>query len=227
MTKENLPSETALGRRLHAGHEFLPPGVSAAFLARAVARELNRVEEVSGSDELSEVDANELLRLPAGSRGATRYHRFVFRVLSLAFSGSLRNGRIETPRFAGRKRIDITFDNGASHGFFAELKPKYGVNAPLVLCECKNYSSDPANPELDQLSGRLLRARLSFGMLICRNVKNRKDTTARCHDYLEKGEYLLALDDADVSEIIRCAARRDDVGVSGILHTRLGETLLG
>ena len=55
----------------------------------------------------------------------------------------------------GRKRIDIIAANTSHCGFFFDICMKYQLRAPKIIIECKNYSSDIENPELDQLAGRL------------------------------------------------------------------------
>ena len=54
----------------------------------------------------------------------------------------------------GRKRIDIVYTNAARDGFFYRLHTSHQVVLTYIMVECKNYSSDIGNPELDQLGGR-------------------------------------------------------------------------
>lgn len=80
-----------------------------------------------------------------------------------------------------RKRIDITYQNAAKNGFF-EFLVNNNIPCPFVICECKNYSEDPKNPELDQLSGRFSPRRGRFGILICRKVEDKSLMAKRCKD---------------------------------------------
>lgn len=62
------------------------------------------------------------------------------RLLSALFASELSSPQIETKIAGGLKRIDITYVNGATDGFFSWLKQSY--NAPFVMIECKNYGGD-------------------------------------------------------------------------------------
>ena len=70
----------------------------------------------------------------------------------------------------GRKRIDIVFNNIAEVGFFHVLERTYNVPCRLIIVECKNYSKDVQNPELDQIAGRFSPNRGKFGIICCRSV---------------------------------------------------------
>ena len=111
------------------------------------------ISEVSGAkephwDELLSVITN----TPSGASAADAYHKAVEKLLSALFYPSLSMARMKFPIHNGRKRIDLTYTNSAAEGFFHWLSRHYP--APYLYIKCKNYSSDPANPELDQLGGR-------------------------------------------------------------------------
>ena len=93
--------------------------------------------------------------------------------------------------------------------------------------ECKNYSEDPANPELDQLNGRLSEDIGMFGMLFCRNIRDRDLMRARCHDLVAKqGHFLLVLDDDDICELLQMMDRGGPDAVSERLDELLALILL-
>jgi hypothetical protein len=73
-------------------------------------------------------------------------------LLTPLFHPDLAMPQRETPLHEGRKRIDLTYSNLAQSGFFAWVSKHHP--AMYLLIECKNYTGDPANPELDQLAGR-------------------------------------------------------------------------
>ena len=112
--------------------------------------------------------------------------------------------------------MDIVFSNVATSGFFGRL-PLHGVVCPYVFVECKNYSTDPANPEVDQLAGRLDTIRGMLGILVCRLIENRETLIARCRDGLRQGKYILVLEDKDIFELVRLRANNAQEGVDDYL----------
>ena len=70
--------------------------------------------------------------------------------------------------------------------------------------ECKNYSEDPKNPELDQLSGRFSVNSTKFGILVCREITNKNIFIKRCRDlWKQKKELILLLTDIDIINILK------------------------
>lgn len=137
-----------------------------------------------------------------GSASATRYHRAVESLLTAALHPGLANPRIEQELDTGRKRVDIVYDNVAASGFFWWLGTHY--TAPQLMVECKNYSSDPANPELDQLLGRFGNNRGEVGLLVCRRFENKELFLTRCRDAAAAGRgFVIALDDKDLRELVQ------------------------
>ena len=120
---------------------------------------------VAGTNLISRLDS-----IPSGSENAHSYHQCIDQILKRLFSPELTGMKIEQEINVGRKRVDICFDNVANRGFFHDLKLAHQIKCPLIFLECKNYSCDPANPEIDQLLGRFGRQRGDFGILLCRNV---------------------------------------------------------
>jgi hypothetical protein len=142
-----------------------------------------------------------------GNAGAGRYHRAVEALLTPLFYPSLTGLLHEAEIHAGRKRIDIRFDNTANDGFFDWLGGRY--TAPYVFTECKNYAEDPHNPALDQLAGRFSPRRGNFGLLVCRTIADKDTFAARCRDTADDGRgFIIGLDDADLGELV--AARLAD-----------------
>jgi hypothetical protein len=147
---------------------------------------------------------DELASIPPGNQGASEYHRKVLGVLEALFYPQLWRFRKEQEVHEGRKRIDISCENNARDGFFFRLNTYHRVLCPYVFFECKNYSTDPGNPELDQLNGRFSDHRGRFGILVCRKVDDKTLMLARCKDLLnDQGSYILVLDDEDVCALLR------------------------
>jgi hypothetical protein len=166
--------------------------------------------------------ASDLDEIPTGAQHATNFHNFIFGALEAIFYPALRYPQKEEEIHEGRKRIDITFNNGDRLGFFAELNSKYGVFCPFIFFECKNYSSDPANPELDQLSGRFSDKRGMFGGLVCRRVTDKALMLRRCKDMLfGKHEVILVFDDDDIKTLLKMRSEGNLAGINRFMHEQM------
>jgi hypothetical protein len=149
----------------------------------------------------SVVDASELTvdQIPAGSAHASAYHNCILGVLTEIFYPWLTHPTKEQEVNEGRKRIDIVFSNSASDGYFSRLVNMHKIHCPYVNVDCKNYSEDPANPELDQLIGRFSRKRGKFGILVCRKIDNRQLLLKKLQDVANDTDgAIIVLDDSDV-----------------------------
>lgn len=166
------------------------PGLTQHLLERA---------SPSGSvEDIDYIEAYEAVQaVQPGNAGATAFHTSVAKLLSAIFEGALGNQKLEYALHQGRKRVDITMDNYASDGFFRWLSLHY--KCPTVFIECKNYSRDPANESIDQIAGRFSRDRGEVGILVCRELSDRKKILERCRDTAKDGRgYIMVLDDNDL-----------------------------
>jgi hypothetical protein len=102
----------------------------------------------------------------------TAYRRAVEALLKALFYPELALPEREMSLHAGRKRIDLTFANQATSGFFAWVAKHHP--AMYIIIECKNYSGDPENPELDQIAGRFGPSRGKVGLLLCRSFEDKE-----------------------------------------------------
>lgn len=160
-----------------------------------------------------------------GAADAGAYHQAVYRLLNVLFHPALTQPVLESELHGGLKRVDIVYTNSAQTGFFSWLV-KNGYKAPYVAVECKNYSADPTNPELDQLTGRFSDLRGNVGILVCRTVADRKAMTERCRSAVaDRRGFIICLDDADLGSIAAAAAsgRATD---ADILHTRFRDLVM-
>jgi hypothetical protein len=143
----------------------------------------------------------ELRALPTGRDHASSYEDLMERILSAAFYPSLCMPRKQHEIHDGRKRIDITYTNEASSGFFGWLCRNYC--APFVFVECKNYGKEVGNPEIDQLAGRFSKSRGQVGILVCRSVEDLNRVKARCRDTASDGRgFILVLTDTDIENLL-------------------------
>lgn len=140
------------------------------------------LEEEFDEGTYARVLKEQLARIPTGRGAADRFHKFMVGTLEFIFWPNLVCPKVEQPIHGQRKRIDITYTNNANSGTFYRIHTHHHVTALYVMVECKNYSSDPANPELDQLSSRFSANRGRFGLLVARQFKDRELFLERCRD---------------------------------------------
>ncbi|MDD4354020.1 MAG: hypothetical protein PHN56_06210, partial [Candidatus Nanoarchaeia archaeon] len=88
-------------------------------------------------------------------------------------------------------------------GFFHRLQNAFNIPCPYIFIECKNYGKDIANPELDQMVGRLSPNRGKFGIIICRTIEDEKLFLRRCADSYKDGHGLIIpFTDKDIRTIL-------------------------
>jgi hypothetical protein len=151
---------------------------------------------------------DKLAAAPTGQEFATKYHRIAVSILDFLFYPHLTKPSVEQKIHEGRKRIDVTFDNGATNGFFATLSNQAQIPCRYVFVECKNYGKDVGNPEVDQLSGRFSFNTGRFGLLLCRDVRDLGLLLARCRDTVQDGRgFIIPLVDEDLIHGLRQRAQ--------------------
>lgn len=133
-----------------------------------------------------------LTLIPSGTANASNYHNLIIGILELLFYPNLSSPKKEVGIHEGRKRIDVTFNNSAESGFFFTL-PNANVMlpCPFIYVECKNYTGEVENPELDQLSGRFSNRRGRVGILSCRTLDENNLFLKRCADTYEDDRGLI------------------------------------
>jgi hypothetical protein len=173
------------------------------------------------------VRAPELRSIPPGPAEASKYHNFMIGALTEIFYPELTRPMKEQPADEGRKRIDIFFHNSASKGFFSRLVNAHKYHAPYISVECKNYSSDPANPEFDQLMGRLNRKRGFVGILCCRQIEDKVLVLKRCRDVVnnDSARLILVFDDNDVCALLGFVVANERKKIDEYLEDKLKEIL--
>ena len=150
------------------------------------------------------------------------YHNLIIGILELLLYPNLSSPKKETPIHEGRKRIDITFHNSAETGFFYTLPSKN----PLLPCqfifvECKNYTGEVANPELDQLSGRFSPRKGKVGILACRNLDENDTFLKRCADtYEDERGLIIPITDEDLVKALRQFCQKGAAAIEEILSNK-------
>ena len=189
------------------------------------------VEIQQGSEGVEDVIdylIEKLANTPSGKDNATEYHRLSIGIMSLLFYPILRSPQVEQEIHEGRKRIDITFDNSANFGFFHSLHSIHKTPSSYIFIECKNYSSDPRNPELDQLAGRFSWNTGKFGILLCREIDNRNLFLTRCRDTSNDDRgIIIPLVDEDLIGMLNYKKVNNYDAIEKILTDRLREVKLG
>ena len=126
----------------------------------------------------------------------------------------------------GRKRIDITYLNLASHGFFDWVNRVQAAPAPYVFVECKNYGSELGNPEIDQLAGRFSPVRGRLGLLCHRGFGDKAKLVQRCRDTaLDDRGFMIALDDDDLAALVDERKRNPNSVSFRLLQQRFSELI--
>ncbi len=149
-----------------------------------------------------------LTQIPTGTNNASNFHNLMIGIFELLLYPNLIKPTKEVEINEGRKRIDICFTNVSDSGFFTYVPDKVNIPCPLVFIECKNYTKDVANPELDQLIGRFSTRRGRLGILSCRSIDSENLFIARCADTYKDGNGLIIpITDND---IINCLKKGKD-----------------
>lgn len=163
-------------------------------------------------------------RIPPGMRNASRYHKFILGCLTFVFYPELTNPIKEHELNQGRKRVDIKFTNAAEIGFFRRVADNPNTRSLNMFIECKNYSSDLGNPEIDQLLARFDLRRGKIGFILCRTLVDQRLMLERCRDAAKSDQgFVIVLTDEKIKRILDlvAAGKRDDI--SNYLFSLLAE----
>lgn len=186
----------------------------------------NDIDEEFDEAAFAEALVKSLERIRPGSDMANEYHSFMIGVLSFLFFPGFICPIKEHEIHSGRKRIDIRFTNAGDRGFFKTILQAPQTRAISVPIECKNYSREIANPELDQIAGRFGHTRGFFGIICCRSIEHKAKFFQRCRDTaLDSRGYIVSLDDEDVIRLLRYIANDNRGLVEEILRERFEELL--
>jgi len=142
---------------------------------------------------------NEISRIGVGGAHASDYHKYCIGALTFLFFPDLITPIKEREIDQGRKRIDFSYKNAAQDGFFDTALRSNQMRAIEIPVECKNYTQDISNPELDQITGRFSHVRGFLGFLCCRSFDNKERFIERCRDAaINRSNFVIVLDDQDI-----------------------------
>ncbi|MFN0217851.1 MAG: hypothetical protein ACKVP4_03435 [Hyphomicrobium sp.] len=168
-----------------------------------------------------------LARCATGDKSASEYHSLMIGILTFIFYPHLIWPIKEKEIHKGRKRVDILFTNSAQDGFFYRALVAAQTRSTHLPVECKNYSYDIGNPELDQLSSRFGHHRGFLGILTCRKDDRRALTTERCRDTAQDGRgFIIVLTDEDINKLLAFVGQNDQKAISRFLQHRYEKLVL-
>lgn len=155
-------------------------------------------------DDIIEYLTNKLKCINPGNEEASNYHNTIMGILELIFYPYLSNPIKEYEINEGRKRIDIRYTNCAESGIFFRIPNQFQIPCPYIFIECKNYSRDLKNPELDQMLGRFSVNRGKVGIITCRTIENMELFLKRCKDcYRDQQGLIIPLVDDDIVNMMQ------------------------
>jgi hypothetical protein len=144
-----------------------------------------------------------LREIQPGRDHAADYHRTSMSILELVFYPDVVSPKKEREIHQGRKRVDFTMENAAPTGFFNRLPTIHRIPSSYIFIECKNYSTDVANPEIDQLAGRFDVNKGQVGLLLCRTVDDMPLLLQRCADAFDaRRDVLIPMTDEDLVRML-------------------------
>ncbi|MBR3131989.1 hypothetical protein IKG33_01045 [Candidatus Saccharibacteria bacterium] len=147
---------------------------------------------------------NRVLEVKPGKDDAKYYETAILALFNALFYPYLSHPKYQARINNGGKIVDIVYSNVDKEDFFWWLGQHY--NAPYVFIECKNYSNDIGNPEIDQLSGRFGPSKGNFGISVSRNILDRTKAKKMCIDtMIDKQGYIITLDDNDLKILVDAA----------------------
>lgn len=154
---------------------------------------------------LPQIDWDQLIQeldnISKGTENASLYEKHIEKILSALFYPNLNYPKKQAEIHNGRKRIDIQYINESKNGFFNWLSINYA--AAYIFVECKNYTNEIKNPEVDQLSGRFSPTRGQVGLLVFRDSDNQNLLDLRCKDTAKDHRgFMISLSDEDIKTLI-------------------------
>lgn len=229
VTKQSLKTRYPFSKEFLAEFSANHSGVLKRYKEQlGIPGEISDAELIDGFDERAFARAlrDTLAQIQPGPDHATTYHHLMAGILEFMFYPDLIIPVLEFEILEGRKRIDIKFTNSARDGFFFRRRTDPGARAINVYVECKNYSHELGNEELDQMAGRFSPVRGRFGLIVARSFADRERFKKRCRDTaVDNRGFIIALVDEDVSLILELIAHGKREQISRFLEERYQELI--
>lgn len=208
VTKKRLKAKYGQGKRVNLETTLTHPDLLDEYRSAKNVR-----QQPPGHKEMAELTDSDLpdwdslleavTSLPPGPDHASDYHWAVEALLTALFYPALDQPQREHRIHQGRKRIDITYTNVATLGFFDWVNRVQMAPAPNIFVECKNYGGELGNPEVDQLAGRFSPLRGRVGLLVHRGFGDKGLLIRRCRDTaLDHRGFIIVLDDEDLGQLV-------------------------
>lgn len=165
--------------------------------------------------------AAKLSTIPTGPKHATEYQNIAQGIITTIFYPHLIMPTKEWEINEGRKRIDIVYTNDAKSGFLQQRRDATNTAATMLIVECKNYSKDIANNEIDQLLGRFDNNRGRLGWMLCRSVDDQDRLLQRCRDLASRGiAFIMTVTDEDLLKWLDLKGAMQDQLLEEDLHLK-------
>ncbi len=220
--KSIIETEDVIDKEYLARFTEQHPEVFADF-KRQTSKKISSIDgsglDSINTDEICAHLKSKLASIPSGSANASNYHSLIIGILELLLYPHLSSPKKEVEIHSGRKRIDITFNNSAESGFFFTLPNQNAMlPCPFVFVECKNYTGEVANPELDQLGGRFSNRRGRVGIIACRTLDKNDAFMKRCADtYEDDRGLIIPITDDDINIALSEFPQKKARGLEDIL----------
>ncbi|TKW61399.1 MAG: hypothetical protein DI628_01875 [Blastochloris viridis] len=189
---------------------------------------VDRIEEITPQSTAS-IKASfkqTLASIPKGKKHYRQYEKVIAAIFEFIFWPHLCLPRMETRFDGGIKRVDLTFMNGSKSGFFNALRASANYRSSMVFVECKNYTEEIQNPEIDQLANRFTHDRGRFGFIAFRETADWPRLLARCKSTSRGGNGLiLPINDARLISLIDAFDPNNDTAVNNLLFAWQREIL--
>ncbi len=228
VTKKSLKELNPLSKEFLRSFTKDHPEILQQFKDESEVRSLANIEFTEINFKAVALSLIERLNaIPTGKTSANDFHNIIIGILELIFYPHLINPIKEREIHEGRKRIDLVFDNASQDGIFRRLSENHQIPCPFIFVECKNYTKDIANPELDQLGGRFSVNRGKVGFLVCRSIDNMHLFIQRCKDTYNDGRGLIVpLVDEDLIALLNSYDDCNWQPIEEFLSKRIREIIL-